>query len=165
MASGLKPVYKIVAKEMALGLNLRDICEARKLNYESIQRVARGELFKQEVTKLQVRIEDEMVQSAIEDPILAKLKGLSYRAVGVLGNEMENYDSESGAGATSRISASKAILEKAGYTGKSGDTDNKVIILSLSETKLNAVKQANINEIILKDIPDSVDGHLIASGE
>ncbi len=161
MASSLKPIYKIVAREMALGIELKDICEARGLKYDALLRVARGELFKREVEKLQAKIEEEIVQQAVEDPVLAKLKGLSYRAAGVLGDEMDNFDEETGASATSRISASKAVLDKAGYSGKGGESENKVIILSLSEAKLAAVKQADINVEILKDVPDNVDQHLI----
>ena len=161
MATKLKPIYSIVAREMALGIDLRDICEARKLDLANTQRVARGDIFKAEVTRLQAVIETEIVQSAVEDPVLAKLKGLSYRAVGVLGDEMENYDDEAGASASTRISAGKAILEKAGYTGRSeGDDIGKVIILSLSQEKLDAVSKMTVSKSVLDNVPDSVDGHL-----
>jgi hypothetical protein len=161
MGAKLKPVYTIIAREMALGLDLRDICDARKLNYDSIVRVSRGELFKAEVTRLQAVIEDEMVTTALEDPVLAKLKLLSYNAVGRMSDEMDNYDPETGASAATRLSASKAILDKAGYSGKRDDNDGaKVIILSLSTEKLKAVKTVDIDNLLIKDVPDSVDGHL-----
>lgn len=164
MASKLKPVYAIVAREVALGIDLRDICEARKLDYANVQRVSRGDIFKAEVKRLQGVIEQEMVASAVEDPVLAKLKGLSYRAVGILGDEMENYDSETGASSTTRISASKGILDKAGYAGKKEEDVSRVIILSLSQEKLDAVSGVDITKSILDNVPDVVDGHLKAVG-
>ena len=161
MASKLKPIYNIVAREVALGIDLRDICEARKLNLESIQRVSRGELFKAEVNRLQAVIEDEMVTQAVEDPVLAKLRALSYNAVGRMADEMDNYDSETGASAATRLSASKGILDKAGYAGKKDENDGaKVIILSLSAAKLKSVKSVDIDAMMVQNVPDSVDGHL-----
>jgi hypothetical protein len=161
MGAKLKPVYTIVAREVALGLDLRDICEARKLNLESMRRVTRGELFKAEVARLQGIIEEEMVTSAIEDPVLSKLKALSYNAVGRLADEMDNYDEETGASAATRLSASKAILDKAGYSGKKDENEgNKVIILSLSQEKLKSVKSVDIDAVLVQEVPDSVDGHL-----
>ena len=161
MSGKLKPIYTLVAREVALGIDLRDICEARKLDLDSLRRVSRGELFKAEVSRLQGVIEEEMVLSALEDPVLAKLRALSYNAVGRLADEMDNYDTEIGGTAATRLSASKAILDKAGYSGKADENEgSKVIILSLSQAKLDAVKTVDINSILVKEIPDSVDGHL-----
>jgi len=160
--AGLKPIYSIVAREIALGISLKDICLARGLNIESIQRVARGDLFKEEVKKYLAQIDQELVEHAATDPILLKLKSMSNKAVDQLADEVENYDIESGASATSRISASKAILDCAGYSQKREDEKAaQVIILSLSETKLNAVKSVDVNQQLLKDVPDVVDGHLL----
>ena len=161
MAGKLKPIYTMVAHELALGIELRDICEARGLKYESIQRVARGDIFQQELKRFQNEIEREMVESAATDPILRKLQGLSYRAVTTLGEELDNHDPEDGASATSRIAASRGILDRAGYSGKSeSDKDVKVIIM-LSEGKLDAVKKAtDITAEVLEQVPDYVDGHI-----
>ena len=162
--AGLKPIYKMVAREMALGIDLTDICEARGLVLASMQRVCRGELFKVEIAKIQESIDQEIINKAAEDPVLAKLQGLSYRAVGVLGDEMDNYDQEAGGTATTRISASKAVLDKAGYSGKGGEGESKVIILSLSEAKLAAVKKVELNTKLVEEVPDCVDGHLLGVG-
>jgi len=157
----LKPVYSMVAREMALGLSLVDICKARGLPLDSLQRVARGDLFKEEVKRCQALIDQELLEHASNDPILLKLKVLSDKAVDTLGVELDNYDPECGASSTSRISASKAVLDRAGYGSKREDEKAaQVIILSLSETKLNAVKDVEINAALIKSVPDSVDGHL-----
>ena len=65
----MKPIYTIVAREIALGLDLADICTARSLNYESMKRVARGDLFKEEVRRVQGEIEQQLVEDAVADPV------------------------------------------------------------------------------------------------
>jgi len=157
----MKPIYSIVAREMALGISLSDICKARGLNLESLQRVARGDLFQQEVKRVQGEIEQQIIEKAVEDPVLQKLQALSYRAVTTLSDEMDNYDPELGGSATTRISAADKILNKAGYSGKKDGADSaSVIILSLSEAKLNSVKAVDLNRKLIESAPDSVDGHL-----
>ena len=160
---GLKPIYSIVARELALGISLPDICSARGLPLESVQRVVRGDLFKAELGRCQERIEQEMVEHAATDPVLLKLKALSGKAVDALGDEVDNFDPKCGASSASRISASKAILDRAGYAQKREDEKAaQVIILSLSEAKLNAVKRVDVNQELLDSVPDVVDGHLQA---
>ena len=157
----LKPIYSIVAREIALGLSLQDISIARGLKLESIQRIARGDLFKEEVKKCLGMIDQELIEHAATDPILLRLKSLSSKAVTSLADEMENYDPEIGASSASRISASKAILDRAGYSQKREDEKAaQVIILSLSEAKLNAVKSVDFNSKLIEETPDIVDGHL-----
>ena len=164
MSGTLAPIYNIVAREVALGIPLVDICDARGLKLATVQKVARGDLFQENVRRFQAEIDQEIIQDAVSDPVLAKLRALSYRAVGTLAEEMESFDKENGASAATRISASKEVLNRAGYAGKSeGEGVSKVILL-LSESKLDAIKQATeITEYVLAEVPDNVDGHLKAS--
>lgn len=157
----MKPIYSIVAREIALGIDLADICATRSLNLESMKRVARGDIFKQEVKRFQSEIEQQMLEKVNEDPVLQKLQALSYRAITTLSDEMENYDPDMGGSASTRISAADKILTKAGYSGKKDGIETaNVIVLSLSENKLNSVKQVDVNRKLIEEVPDIVDGHL-----
>ena len=161
MAGKLKPIYTVVARELALGISLEDICVVRSLNLETMRRVVRGDLFKEELRRFQDEVDREILEQVHTDPVLQKLKTLSYNAVGRLESEMDNFDPETGGTGASRISASKAILDRSGYTGKQEDKGDTKVIIMLSESKLDAVKKAvDVKEEILANVPDSVDGHL-----
>lgn len=157
MAS-LQPIFQILAREMALGFSLEDICLARDIPLDSAQKVARGSLFKAEVARISAAIEQEVIETAGADPVIQKLKGLALHAVDTLSSELTNYDSEMGGSAATRLQASKAILDRSGYNGQVADNGPSKIILMISEDKLATLRKAS--EVVLESVPDYVDGHL-----
>lgn len=132
----LKPLHSAVARELALGLRLIDICQARGLNYSSWQQITSSELFKLEVKRLVEEIEDEVIDNHVNDPVLARLKVASYKAADRLASEVDNFEEETGAKAATRITASQAILKITGYEKMEA---KNVIVLNLSENKLNSI--------------------------
>lgn len=150
----------VVARDMALGATLEDISLLRNLPLPTIQKIARGRLFKKRMEDLQREIDQQMIAEVAEDPVQAKLRGLTLRAVERLGEEMDNYDCEEGkATAGTRIKAANSLLDRAGVVGKRDDMGGTVV-LQLSTEKLDGI-QASLEAMKRKtfeDIPDSVDG-------
>jgi len=136
----LKPKHLLVARYMALGLSLKDICARYHLNYKSWQQTVRGDLFKAKVAELVEEIETNLVESVTEDPVLLKLKAAAGSAVDVLVTEMENVDEDTGASAATRISAADKLLKKAGYDSGMEEDKSAIINISLSQDMLDAVK-------------------------
>lgn len=136
----LNPIHKIVAREVALGFDLAEICRVRKLDYDAWKRVANGSLFKNEVERLSKEIEERMIQDAAEDPVTQTLKAGARSAAQALLNEIDNHDKEAdGATASTRIAASKAILEFAGFNKKE-DQRAPSVVINISSAKATAMK-------------------------
>lgn len=133
----LKPIHSIVARDLALGLSLVDICRNRGLNYNSWNQQTSSELFKQEVLRIQHEIEDAMIEDHVNDPTLATLRSATLSAAQRLKTEIDNL--EDGKPST-RISAAQATLELTGY--KKQEAKN-VIVLNLSEAKLRSIQEAS----------------------
>jgi hypothetical protein len=134
----LKPLHSAVAREMAVGLKLGEICKARGLNYTSWQQITSSELFKNEIQRLEKEIEDQFIDDHCSDPVLLRLKTASLSAAERLALEVDNTDSELGGKAATRIAASQAVLKITGYEKQEA---KNVIVLNLSESKLNSILQ------------------------
>ena len=132
----LKPVHQAVARDLAMGIRLTDICSNRGLNYSSWGAIVSSELFKFEVKRLQQEIEDQIIDNHVNDPVRARLAAASHSAAERLIEEVNNFDPDSGAKSATRISAATTLLEINGY--KKQEQKN-VIVLNLSESKLNSI--------------------------
>lgn len=129
----LKPLHAIVARELALGASLLDICNARGLNFSSWRQVVTSELMKQEIVRIQEQVEREVIDEHITDPVAIRIKNAALPAANRLVTEIDNI--EDGKPQT-RISAATSILEMGGY--KQQEQKN-VIVLNIGESKLNSL--------------------------
>lgn len=125
----LSNVHRAVARDMALGLTIEQSCSYRGLAVTRWQRIAQGELFKNEVLRMQRAIESEMIDEVVTDPVFKRLQAAAVGAVDTLVSETGNYDRESGGTGSSRIAAANSILEKLGYKGKE---ENKQVAIQIN---------------------------------
>jgi hypothetical protein len=137
----LKPKHKAVARLLALGVPLPDICSTYNLNYDTWTQTCRAPLFKAEVASIQDELTDRMIDETIKDPSVARLKTLSAKAITALESELENHNREDGATAASRIKAADSILDRAGYIGKTEQLAPSVVI-EISAGKMEFVEKA-----------------------
>lgn len=155
----LDGIASTVARYLALGLDYEDISVATGLPVDNVAKVARGNLVKRRTRELQKEIDERVVEDAAADPVALYLKGKSMVAAKTLVSEAENYDKEDqGATASTRISASKEILNLAGYKGQSEEQGAGTVI-QISAEKVDIAQQIIQNkEQKIQDMPDFVDG-------
>lgn len=147
--------YKIVARYLALGVPLEDVCTTLGFSLQTWTRIISEPLFKEELSRIQKEIEDRIVEDAVSDPVHAKLKAASVKATNLLIAEVENNNPEEGANAGTRIKAANSILDRAGYTTGIQQSSGVNITFQLSKDKLNfALSKAGAVE----PQPDIVNG-------
>lgn len=93
-----------------------------------------------------------MLDDAVKDPVIAKIKLASLRAATRLIEEVDSSGEDSSS--MSRIKAAESILDRCGYTHKNEPQQNNVIFVSLSPDKLNSV----LEKTEIKPQPSSVQG-------
>lgn len=134
----LKPLHKVVAREMAMGASLRDICDNRGLNISTWRQITTCALFLQEVERVGREIENEDIDDFVRDPVRLKLKNARFQAASRLVEEIDNFDKENtGASANTRLIAAKTVLEASGDL-KAQETGPTVVI-NLQESVLKQV--------------------------
>lgn len=144
----LKPLHKVVARELAMGIPLRDICEARGLNKATWSQITNCELFLQEVQRIQAQVEDEEIDDFVRDPVRLKLRTARMVAANRLVEEVDNFDKEeTGATSQSRLTAAKTILEVNGDL-KSHEDKAPTLIIQLAESVLNTVMNNTQNNFL-----------------
>ena len=147
-------LFRSVAREVALGIPLHEICVARQLDHESWKRIASGTIFKTEVERISTKIEEQIVADEAEHPVLQKLKVAAVKAVETLVSEVTNYEKdEEGATATTRINASKTVLELAGFTKKE-EQKIPTVVINISSSKASSLSRPS--EIV--ECPQNVIG-------
>jgi len=137
----LKSRHRAVARYMAIGCDLKTICDNYGLNYSSWLQITQAPLFREEVKRIELEIENRLVEESVTDRNILRMKLASTRAVARLEAEMDNIDADSGASAATRIKAATSILDRVGYSGKedTGPSQN-VVVFEFSKEKLEAVK-------------------------
>ena len=151
----LSPIFRMVARDIAIGIPIEDIAELRNIPIEQIKKVAEGQTFCKAVSRIQDEIDAVLVQEEAGDPIRAKMKALAMRSVDRLGIEIESPDDEdSTASAATRIKAASTILQMIGY-GKQEQQTNLAVIM-LSPDKLSSLR--SVDDRHLESVPDMVDG-------
>lgn len=135
----LKNKHKTVARYLAMGLGLREICEMLMLNYGSWQQIVATPLFKHEINRVAQEIEERAIEAAVTDPVLLRIKSATLNAVNRLVNEVDNIDPESGASATSRIRAAESILDRCGYSTMKDDKPIGAVFIPVTQDKLDAI--------------------------
>ena len=143
-----------MARYLALGIPLRDICSTLGLNHASWSRTISEPIFQEELRRVEAELEDRVLDDASSDPTLVQLKNLTRKAVETLSVELENTDVEQGASASTRIKAANSILDRAGYSSLP-TTPTVNISFQLSKEKLDLVtgKAASVSPQ-----PDSIEG-------
>ena len=134
----LKSIHRIVAREMALGIPLKDICESRGLNLGSWYNTVCGELFKLEVKRFEQEIENAVVDEVSSEVVMNKLKALGAKAVGTLSSVMENIEQPASA-----VSAAKVVLESLGYRKK--EEPQKQVVINISGGKLQDFPKEDVS--------------------
>jgi hypothetical protein len=147
----LSPIHRMVARELALGFDLGEICRVRKLDIEAWRRMTNSKMFKIEVARLADAIEEQLIQEAGEDPAFQKLRAARLAAADTLIEETRNYDPESGASAATRISASKDVLDRAGITKKQ-EANAPAIVINISGGKAELLAGVGSRP---KDMPEN----------
>lgn len=152
----LAPIFRQIARDVALGCSLEDIAALRDISLEDLKKVTRGGTFSKAVSEIQKAIDLQVIEEAAEDPIRRKLKVASMNAANRLVDEVNNFDKEQGANASTRIKAASTVLDISGYTKQENTAPLAVIMLSPG--KLELIKNASPDSLLLKDVPDLVDG-------
>lgn len=135
----LNTKHRAVARYLALGVRLEDICAMYSLNLSSWRQIVTSPLFKHEVERVSSELEDRILEDAAKDPVMAQLKAGTLTAVKTLLHEAENHNPEEGASAGTRIRAAESILDRCGYNYKPEAPQSNVIFVSLGSEKLDAV--------------------------
>lgn len=139
--------HRMVARYLALGAPLASICDTMGLNLPTWQQIVSKPLFREEVKRISVEIDNKFVEDAINDPIHAEIKTLAREAVRQLKNELTCTDKEYlGSTAMSRIAAAKEILAMAGYKTSEEKQQSMSITFALSPEKLAAVQKSKPKE-------------------
>jgi hypothetical protein len=97
-------------------------------------------------------LEDRVLEDAVKDPVLAKLKTAALRSVERLISEVDN--AEEGASATSRIKAAESILDRCGYNHREKETGVSAIFIPLSQDKLDSI----LGKAPLSPQPQNIQG-------
>lgn len=141
----LKPSIVLVARLMALGRNVEDICETYKMDYQATLRQTQSTLFKTKLQELSSEIEAKLIEEAGSDPIMLELQSHGLKAAQRLGKEVNNMEEELGAAANSRIKASNDILKRLGYSEESKQNTNPVnIVLNFNPETINRIKEKKV---------------------
>lgn len=145
----LREVHRAVARELAVGLTLEEICKAKALNITSWRQITTSPLFREEIKRIRNQIEDAIVDDHVDDPARLRLINSRNRAAEVLREELDNHEREAeGATAATRIKAANSILEATGDKDQGQDKGN-VVILNLAESVLNKAMDSSRP----KDVP------------
>ena len=148
----LNTKHRAVARYLALGLSLKEVCEQFNLNLDTWRQVTSTPLFKHEQERIMEELEDRVLEDAVKDPVLAKLKTAALRSVERLISEVDN--AEEGASATSRIKAAESILDRCGYNHREKETGVSAIFIPLSQDKLDSI----LGKAPLSPQPQNIQG-------
>jgi len=137
----IKTLHRAVARYLALGYPLEEVCSAFNLKLNTWRRIVRDSLFQQEVKRLEKEREDLELEASLTDPIIAQMKMNALRAVNRLIGEVDNFEEDLGANASTRIKAANSILDKLGYNKSIVGSGSTLLIQELSRDKLDAVEK------------------------
>jgi hypothetical protein len=151
----LKNHHKAVARQLALGVPLKKICEILNLSYSTWSQITCQQLFKDEVARVAGELEEAIIDEAVKDPVHARLRAASVQAANLLIEEIENNDPSQGASSSTRIKAATSILDRAGYSSAPSAQVNQTLIFNLSESKLNSIMNGAKKPEVQ---PDSITG-------
>ena len=126
----LKEKHRVVARNLAIGIDLKEICRNFNLNYDSWKQIVGQELFQEELRRISVEVEDKFIEGLPEDPVFLKLRLAADKAANRLGEEVDNFELGT---ADSRIRAANSILDRIGYYKKDTPQVPSIQIIVSSE--------------------------------
>lgn len=129
--------HKAVARMLALGFELREVCEVYRLEYGRWKAVVEQALFQQEVARIQAELEQRMLDDTSSDPIMLELRQGARKAAARLVKEVDMTGEDANAG--SRIKAAVSLLDRLGYTAKREDQQASVVFVTITGDKLDAI--------------------------
>ncbi len=146
--------HKAVARYLALGFPLSDICDALGLNKATWARTVSEPIFREELSRIQMELEDRILDDGVKDPVYAALKIGAAKSVQTLLAEQANMNPEEGASASTRIKAANSILDRVGYNSAPQQAAvNITFQLSREKLELACGKPPSI-----EPQPDSIEG-------
>lgn len=108
------------------------------LNLATWKQIVSSPLFKQEIARVQEKLEDRLVEDSVSDPVLMKLKMAASKAADRLVAEMDMVGEDSNS--SSRIKAATSILDRLGYGDKKEESkEPNIMFVSLSAEKLASI--------------------------
>jgi hypothetical protein len=140
MLQNLKNLHRVVARELALGLTIEEICEARNLDLSSWKRIISKPIFQNALQDLHKEIDNQLIEDSKDDPVLSFMRSKALKAAQRLSEEMDNFDNAQGASSTTRITASKSLLDRIGYNSRDPEQAQNVVKIELSADKINFAK-------------------------
>lgn len=150
----LKPITRIIVREVAYGLNDEDICvQHPEFKPAQIAKMRSGATFKRALSDLNIAIDQELAEKAAEDPVRAYLNGKGMSAAKTLARLSEDHSGETPPAVQAK--AADSILNRAGYGGQQDSV--ALPVLMLSQEKLDSILKPK--EEVLAHVPDSIDGH------
>lgn len=134
----LSTKHRTVARYLALGISIQEICQMYGLSLSAWKQIVGTPLFKQEIARIQEKLEDRLVEDSVSDPVLLKLKVAAGKAADRLVSELDSVGEDSNS--SSRIKAATSILDRLGYGDKKEEkkTDS-MIFVALSSSKLASI--------------------------
>jgi hypothetical protein len=148
----LKTQHRAVARYLAFGVSLREICEQFNLNHSTWVQVVSTPLFKHEQQRIESELEDRLIDDEVKDPVLAKLKMATVKAVTRLVEEIDNC--QEGASASTRIKAAESILDRCGYSHKEKETTMNTVFVPIQQEKIDAI----FKKMAITPQADSIQG-------
>ena len=135
----LKDIHRIVARYLAMGYDLEQICNAHGLNLTSWKQITTAPLFIEAKNRIHVELEDSHIDEHINDPVQMQLKMARRKATDRIIEEVDNFDKENeGATSSTRLKAAEDILHMTGDFKEEGQRGAAVVI-NLAESVLNNV--------------------------
>lgn len=142
----IKSVHRTVARYLALGIPLSNVCESLGLNLSTWRQISAQELFKAEVKRIEGEIESQFVEEQSSDPVFLELKAASRQAAKRLTEEVNNFDPDTGASAATRIKAATSVLDRIGLTGVTDQRPQTMINIQISQAKADLLAKQKERE-------------------
>ena len=140
----LNSKHRMVARYMAMGATLKDVCDAYKLSYSTWSNITCTPLFRAEIDRLQKDLDERMLEEIAEDPVFQQLKISALKAARTLDAEVDNFDKEGGASPGTRVMAARTILDASGYGKAKDNVKTPSITVVIGDTLSRVMKSANI---------------------
>ena len=136
--------YRAVARYLAMGIDLRVICENLGLSVQRWQVIVGEPIFKDILRVVQESMEDKLADEVGNDPILIQMKMAGGAAVKRMVAEIDNLDPNEGASSVSRLKAAEGILSRIGYYKKDTPAGAAHVTIEISDRKAAIINNTAI---------------------
>lgn len=150
MSSRQDSRYRMVARYLALGVPLEEVCQAHGLEFLRWRTIVSSQMFRAVLEEINGEIDQRVAEEAVNDPTLATLRLNARKAADTLVEVMEG--AAEGVTASSRIKAADSILDRTGFAREKEAAPPQVVFLKISANQLALVMGGNLP----KEQPSSV---------